>query len=143
LTYRVSAGSPSAEPASLAGRVIESRRTTVAVRRVVPDIQAENLDESRDFYVGLFGFEVGMDMGWVMNLVSPANRTAQVILFRNDASAPVLPQMSIEVDDVDAVHEEARRRGVEIVYPLTDEPWGVRRFFTRDPNGVVVNVLSH
>jgi hypothetical protein len=29
------------------------------------------------------------------------------------------------------------------VHPLTDEPWRVRRFFARDPNGVVVNVLSH
>jgi len=29
------------------------------------------------------------------------------------------------------------------VYPLTDEPWGVRRFFVRDPNGVVLNVMSH
>ena len=115
----------------------------MSIRRVVPDIQAERLDESRDFYVGLFGFEVGMDMGWVMTLVSPANPTAQVILFREDVSATVLPQMSIEVDDVDAVHEEAVRRGVEIVYPLTDEPWGVRRFFMRDPSGVVVNVLSH
>jgi hypothetical protein len=29
------------------------------------------------------------------------------------------------------------------VYPLTDEPWGVRRFFVRDPNGMIVNVVSH
>ena len=38
---------------------------------------------------------------------------------------------------------EARRRGYEIVHPLTEEPWGVRRFFVRDPNGVVVNVVAH
>ena len=39
-----------------------------------------------------------------------------------------------------------RRRGVEvneIVHPLTEEPWGVRRFFVRDPTGVVVNVVAH
>ncbi|MGA2287514.1 MAG: VOC family protein, partial [Bradyrhizobium sp.] len=34
-------------------------------------------------------------------------------------------------------------RGYSIVYPLTDEPWGVRRFFVRDPNGAVINVVSH
>jgi uncharacterized glyoxalase superfamily protein PhnB len=51
--------------------------------------------------------------------------------------------MSVEVDDVDAVHVKALARGIEILHPLTDEPWGVRRFFTRDPNGVVINVLSH
>jgi len=47
------------------------------------------------------------------------------------------------VDDVDAVHAEAIRRGLDVVHPLTDEPWGVRRFFVRDPNGHVVNILSH
>ena len=51
--------------------------------------------------------------------------------------------MSIEVDDVDAAYQAARNAGTEIVHPLTDEPWGVRRFFLRDPNGRVVNVLSH
>lgn len=115
----------------------------VSIRRVVPDIQSERFDESRDFYEGVLGFDVGMDQGWVVTFVSPTNPTAQVTIFREDATAPVRPQMSIEVDDVDAVHAEARQRGVEIVYPLTDEPWGVRRFFARDPNGVVVNVLSH
>lgn len=82
-------------------------------------------------------------MGWVVNLVSPLNPTAQVILMTRDATAPVQPQMSIEVADVDAVHREAVARGDEIVHPLTDEPCGVRRFFVRDPNGVVVNVVGH
>ena len=45
--------------------------------------------------------------------------------------------------EVDAAYAEARRRGYEIVHPLTDEPWGPRRFFVRDPNGVVVNVVGH
>lgn len=51
--------------------------------------------------------------------------------------------MSIEVDDVDDVHARAVASGAEIVYPLTDEPWGLRRFFVRDPNGIVVNVTQH
>lgn len=115
----------------------------MTIKRAVPDIHSDNFAASRDFYVGVLGFEVGMDMDWVLTFVSPRNPTAQVILIRDDASAPVDPEMSIEVEDVDAVHAEAQRRGVEIVHPLTDEPWGVRRFFARDPNGVVVNVLSH
>ncbi|MCY7354852.1 MAG: VOC family protein [Lysobacter sp.] len=51
--------------------------------------------------------------------------------------------MSIEVTDVDQMHAKALAQGIEIVYPLTDEPWGVRRFFVLDPNGVVINILSH
>lgn len=115
----------------------------MSIRRVVPDITTQRLEESREFYVGLLGFEVAMDMDWVVTLVSPVNPTAQVTLMTRDATAPVQPQMSIEVADVDAVHQEAVGRGDDIVYPLTDEPWGVRRFFVRDPTGVVINVLGH
>jgi len=84
-----------------------------------------------------------MDMDWVVSLVSPVNPTAQITLMNRDATAPVQPQMSVEVSNVDAVHAEALRRGDDVVYPLTDEPWGVRRFFVRDPSGVVINVLGH
>ncbi|MEU5954512.1 VOC family protein [Streptomyces sp. NPDC047525] len=52
-------------------------------------------------------------------------------------------RLSVEVDDVDAVYAAVRASGAEIVHPLQDEEWGVRRFFVRDPNGQVVNVLGH
>jgi catechol 2,3-dioxygenase-like lactoylglutathione lyase family enzyme len=112
------------------------------IKRVVPDIKSDRIDESRDFYAGFLGFHVGMDMGWVITSVSPSNPTAQITLLRADESGSVQPQMSIEVDNVDEVHAKAVERGLKIVYPLTDEPWGVRRFFVVDPNGVVINVVS-
>lgn len=55
----------------------------------------------------------------------------------------MVPVASVEVDDVDAAYRAARAAGAEIVHELTDEPWGVRRFFVRDPAGHVVNILSH
>lgn len=113
------------------------------ISRVVPNIASDKPDASRDFYTGLLGFQVTMDMGWILTLVSPSNPTAQVSVLRQDASAPVVPQITVEVADVDAVHAEAVRRGLELVHPLTDEPWGIRRFFVKDPNGVVLNVVSH
>jgi uncharacterized glyoxalase superfamily protein PhnB len=61
----------------------------------------------------------------------------------HDETAPVVPEVSIQVDDVDAAYAAALQAGSEIVHPLTDEPWGVRRFFVRDPDGHVLNVLSH
>jgi predicted enzyme related to lactoylglutathione lyase len=115
----------------------------MSIRRVVPNIASDKLEACRDFYAGLVGFQVAMDMGWIITFVSPSNPTAQISVLREDASAPVVPQITIEVADVDAVHAEAMRRGVEIVHPLTDEPWGVRRFFVKDPNGVVLNLASH
>ncbi|MGZ6586217.1 MAG: VOC family protein [Solirubrobacteraceae bacterium] len=61
----------------------------------------------------------------------------------DDLSEYVLAITADEVNDVDATHAAAKRLGYEIVHPLTNEPWGVRRFFVRDPNGKVLNVLSH
>lgn len=115
----------------------------MSVRRVVPNIKSEHYAKSREFYCSLLGFEVAMDLGWIMTFVSPSDRQAQLSVLTEDATAPVHPDVSVEVDDVDAVHAEAVRRGMTILHPLTDELWGVRRFFVRDPDGYVVNVLSH
>lgn len=60
-----------------------------------------------------------------------------------DVNAHVHPEVSIEVDDLDQVYERAVASGADIVYPLTDEPWGLRRFFVRDPNGAIINVTQH
>lgn len=117
----------------------------MAVRRVVPDFavpSAAALAESRGFY-GLLGLEEVMDLGWVVTLASPANPTAQVTLTTGDAGATVTPDVSIEVDDVDAVHAAVLASGARIVHSLRDEEWGVRRFFAEDPSGRIVNVVSH
>jgi catechol 2,3-dioxygenase-like lactoylglutathione lyase family enzyme len=115
----------------------------MSVKRIVPDIRSKHLDASRQFYVDVLGLEVAMDMGFIVTLASPSNPTAQVSLMRDDDSSTVLPQMSIEVADVDDVHSRAVSHGLTIVYPLTNEPWGVRRFFVTDPNGIVINVMCH
>jgi uncharacterized glyoxalase superfamily protein PhnB len=91
--------------------------------------------------VDLFGFEVAMDMGWVMTLASPSNPSVQITIVGNEDMAA--PGITVEVADVDAVHAKAVERGFEIAYALRNEEWGVRRFMLRDPNGTVVNVLSH
>ncbi|MFJ6926863.1 VOC family protein [Streptomyces nigra] len=113
-----------------------------SVRRVMPIIGSEALEESRDFY-GLLGFEEVMNHGWIMTLASPSTPAAQISVMTSDKTAPVTPDASIEVDDVDAAYAAMRESGAEIVHPLQDEEWGVRRFFVRDPNGRVINVLSH
>lgn len=88
--------------ADTAERTIRNQTSrAMNIRRVVPDITSNRLNECREFYTGFLGFDVAMDMGWVMTFVSPANPTAQVTLFRADPSAGVQPQLSIEVDDAD------------------------------------------
>jgi predicted enzyme related to lactoylglutathione lyase len=54
-----------------------------------------------------------------------------------------VPDISIEVDDLDEVHRRAVTGGHQIVYGPADEPWGVRRFYIRDPSGKLLNILSH
>lgn len=114
----------------------------MTVRRVMPIIQSEAARESREFY-GLLGFEEVMNHGWIMTLASPTTPAAQISVMSEDRTAPISPDVSIEVDDVDAAYALMREGGAEIVHPLQDEEWGVRRFLVRDPNGRVVNVLSH
>jgi catechol 2,3-dioxygenase-like lactoylglutathione lyase family enzyme len=112
-------------------------------RRIVPDLHAEDPSASVEFYTGVLGLEVVMDQGWIITFADPANPSAQVSVMSQDATAPVQPDVSVEVDDVDAAYAEARRLGCEILHPITDEPWGVRRFFVRDPTGAVLNILTH
>ncbi|MEU2877051.1 VOC family protein [Streptomyces sp. NPDC007070] len=112
------------------------------VRRVVPNVRSREFEESARFY-GLLGFEEVMNHGWIVTLAPAANPAAQISFMDEDLTAPVAPDLSIEVDDVDAAYALLVERGAEIVHPLTDEEWGVRRFFVRDPNGRVVNVLGH
>ena len=120
----------------------------MSIRRIVPDFQVapgdgeDSMRTNADFY-GLLGFEEVMNQGWVMTLASPSNPTAQISFLTEERTAPVVPDLSVEVDDVDAVWAEVVASGAEIVRELRDEEWGVRRFFVRDPGGRVVNVLGH
>ena len=113
----------------------------MTIERAVPNLRSERPGETRDFFVGLLGFDVVMDMGWVVTVASPTNPSAQVTIVGNDDLAA--PGISVEVDDVDGVHARAVEQGFEIAYSLRDEEWGVRRFMLREPSGTIVNVLSH
>jgi catechol 2,3-dioxygenase-like lactoylglutathione lyase family enzyme len=111
---------------------------------ITANLSVADLAEARDFYVGFLGLSVeGFNLGWVVSLHSPDGR-AVVQLVTRDATSPVDSVISVHIgDEVEAAYEEAQRRGFEIVHPLTTEPWGVRRFFVRAPDGNVVNIVSH
>ena len=115
----------------------------MGVHRVVPNLPSQSLQAAKDFYGDVLGLRPVMDHGWVVTLSDAERPTAQLNFMTHEATGPVIPDASIEVDDVDACHAAAVEAGAEIVHPLTDEPWGVRRFFVRDPDGHVINVLSH
>lgn len=111
------------------------------ISRAVPILTVDDLPSSVATYSELLGCDILMDLGWIVTLGSGSGQ--QFSLMETDQTAPVNPAVSIDVEDVDHVHEATVRAGVSIVHPLTDEDWGVRRFFFRDPSGNVVNVLTH
>jgi catechol 2,3-dioxygenase-like lactoylglutathione lyase family enzyme len=111
--------------------------------RVIADLAVDDIATAQEFYADYLGLSVEeFNLGWVARFTSPTTG-ADLQLVTRDATAPENPVVSIMVDDVDAAYAEARGRGYEIVHPLTDEPWGVRRFFVRAPDGNVANILQH
>ncbi len=93
----------------------------------------------------MFGLKVAMEEP-VVTLVSGDVPSAQLIITPRDTGMSPRADFGIDVGDaaaVDAAHERACAMGMRIVYGLTNEPWGVRRFFVEDPDGHVVNVLAH
>jgi predicted enzyme related to lactoylglutathione lyase len=113
------------------------------VTRVVPNLPVADIDAARDFYADYLGLSVeSFNLGWVARFESPDGR-AYVQLVTRDATSPEDSAISVLGADVDEAYAEAQRRGYEIVHPLTQEPWGVRRFLVRAPDGTVVNVVNH
>ncbi len=104
----------------------------MTVLRVMPILTVPDLDAAASAYVDVLGLSEVMNLGWVATYADGTGRH-QVSVMTRDQTAVVNPQVSVEVDDVDAAYDAARAAGLEIVHELRDEEWGVRRFFLRDP----------
>jgi catechol 2,3-dioxygenase-like lactoylglutathione lyase family enzyme len=115
----------------------------MTVRRVVANIAADQLEPARRFYGEVFGMTVAMDLGWILTFEAPALAAPQISVAREGGSGTSVPDLSIEVDDLYEVHRRAVAAGFEPEYGPVREPWGVTRFYMRDPFGQLVNVLSH
>lgn len=125
----------------------------MALRRAFPTILSDRLPETRDFYVRLLGFEVAFDSDFYVALRSPEADDGAVCElavwavghemvpppYRADPAGIVL---TFVVDDVDALHIEARRQGLLVVAPPRDQFYGRRRMLVTDPNGLLVDVSS-
>lgn len=133
------AGAGQASASDVEGDAAAARRT----HRVVPNLSVEDTTRGREFYRDFLGLEQAFDLGWVVSFRSRERPSVQVQLVSGDVTAAVDSQLSVGVSDIDSAYADAQRRGYEIVHPLTDETWGVRRFFVRDPNGIVVNIVEH
>jgi catechol 2,3-dioxygenase-like lactoylglutathione lyase family enzyme len=114
----------------------------VAVRRIIPYHESRDFDATRAFYARVLRLEEGSFGGGYIGFGSGG---AQVV-FAPPGVEPVLPDIGIDVGSrtaVDAAYAEAMQGGYQVIYGPVDEPWGVRRFFVRDPNDIVISVLAH
>ena len=113
------------------------------VKRIVANLATPDVDKARAFYEELLGLDVLMNLGWIRTYGLKAKMTVQMSVMSEGGSGTPVPDLSIEVDDVDEALSRARKAGIPIEYGPADEPWGVRRFYVRDPFGKLVNILQH
>lgn len=113
------------------------------VKRITSNIAAKDLTEARRFYGDVLGLDVAMDLGWIITFTAPTQMAPQLSIASEGGSGTAVPDISIEVDELDEAEHRVRAAGFAIEYGPVDEPWGVRRFYVRDPLGRLVNILMH
>lgn len=115
----------------------------LGVKRIVANVATKDVAAAKTFYQDVLGLDILMDHGWIVTYGSQERMSIQISFASEGGSGTPVPDLSIELDEIEAVLEEMRRAGFSIEYGPVDEPWGVRRFFVRDPFGKLVNILMH
>ncbi|MEK7916892.1 VOC family protein [Burkholderia contaminans] len=113
------------------------------VKRIVANVDTRSVDDAKRFYQRIFGLELLMDHGWIATYGNAERMDVQISFASQGGSGTPTPDLSIEVDDVDEALARVQAAGIPVAYGPVDEPWGVRRFYVRDPFGKLVNVLAH
>ena len=107
--------------------------------------------ECRDFYRRWFGFEVAFEATWFVYMAATGGHPFGLAFMAPDhPSQPPGPDafggkgmlLTLQVDDAAAEFARLERAGLQIAYPLHDEPWGQRRFAVYDPSGTWVDVIQ-
>ena len=113
------------------------------VKRIVANIHAADTASAKRFYQEVLGLEPLMDHGWIVSYGAPTQARVQVSIATQGGSGTATPDLSIEVDDIETALKRMAEAGIPIEYGPVDEPWGVRRFYVRDPFGKLINILCH
>lgn len=114
----------------------------MAVTRIVANLHASDPAALAAFYGRVFGLDIPLDMGWIAFLVNGERQKIELHAASQGGSETELPVISIGVDDLDAAERAVRAADAEVVYGPVTEEWGVRRFYFRDPEGNLVNVIN-
>lgn len=115
----------------------------VKVNRIVANIRTDDPAAADAFYHAVLGLELAMDHGWIRTYAADSRMATQLSFASEGGAGTPVPDLSVEVDDLDEALRRVRNAGIAIEYGPAREPWGVRRFFVRDPFGKLVNILQH
>jgi catechol 2,3-dioxygenase-like lactoylglutathione lyase family enzyme len=113
------------------------------VKRIVANVYGRDVNPAKAFYADILGLDILMDLGWIATYGSAENANVQISFASEGGSGTVTPDLSIEVDDLEEALQRVKSAGIKIEYGPAYEPWGVRRFYVRDPFGKLVNILTH
>ncbi|MEE9320300.1 MAG: VOC family protein [Granulosicoccus sp.] len=115
----------------------------MAAKRIVTNIAANQLDKAEAFYTDILGLKLVMDLGWIQTFAGEGSAAPQISIASEGGSGTPVPDFSIEVDNLDEVYRRVVEQGLTVEYGPEAEPWGVRRFYVRDPFNRLVNILCH
>jgi catechol 2,3-dioxygenase-like lactoylglutathione lyase family enzyme len=113
------------------------------INRITANIETPNIDRADVFYHDVLALERVMDYGWIRTYGSNSKMTVQISVASEGGSGTPVPDLSIEVDNIETALTRVKKAGISIEYGPESEPWGVRRFFVRDPFGKLINILQH
>ncbi|WP_206614322.1 VOC family protein [Chitinophaga barathri] len=114
-------------------------------------IVTTRLAESKTFYTGILGFEVTFENEFYLLLHTPDKSSAISFLLPDHPSQqPIFHKafkgqgmyLTIEVEDVDKLYSEIKKKGVDIRIAIRNEPWGDRHFAIEDPNGIGIDIVQ-
>lgn len=115
-----------------------------------PVLMTEDVAGTAAFYVEHFEFRPLFESDWYVHLQSARDKRVNLGIVAGDHET-VPPEgrgkasgllINFEVKDPDAVYERVIAAGLPILRSLRDEPFGQRHFITRDPNGVLIDVIK-
>ena len=116
----------------------------MAILKIVANIATSDPQACAAFYQRLFGLDTVMDMGWITTLQAQGVAApVQISAASQGGADTAVPDLSIEVDDLDQVIATLTDMDCPPEYGPVLEPWGVRRLFVRDPAGTLLNILTH
>ncbi len=115
----------------------------MTVKRIVANIAADSTEQGVAFYADILGLNLVMDLGWIQTYSADVQAAPQISIATEGGSGTEVPDLSIEVDNFDEVHQRVVNAALKIEYGPVTEPWGLRRFYVRDPFNRLINIIEH